>query len=71
MKNVQGIELKKESREEHLPDFNADFPYIASYVELDKFIEGYVPWHWHPAVELFYMQSGRLEYTTPGGKWIF
>lgn len=48
-----------------------DFPYIASYAELDKYEGVTAPWHWHPAVELFYMESGTLEYTTPTGKWVF
>ena len=71
MKNVQGLQLKNNSREEMLPGFAGDFPYIASRAQLDRYIEGLVPWHWHPAVELFYMQSGCLEYTTPRGKWVF
>ncbi|MBQ7091513.1 MAG: helix-turn-helix domain-containing protein [Clostridia bacterium] len=71
MKTIQSLELKRGSKEEQLPGFTPDFPYIASYAELDKFIGACVPWHWHPAVELFYMQSGCLEYTTPGGKWVF
>ena len=37
----------------------------------DKYIEHYVPWHWHKAVELFYMESGALEYETPTGKILF
>ena len=71
VKNVQRLELKKDSREELLPDFCGDFPYIASRAELDKYMGGIVPWHWHPAVELFYMQRGCLEYATPNGKWVF
>lgn len=71
MKNVQGVELKAGSREELLPGFAPDFPYIATCAELDRYMEPIVPWHWHQTVELFYMDSGCLEYTTPGGKWIF
>ena len=48
--------------------FSADFPYIATRAELDKYTEPFVPWHWHSSVELFYMESGALEYTTPNGK---
>ena len=70
MIKIQGIELNS-SKEELLPDFAPDFPYIATCAELDKFTEPVVPWHWHRAVELFYMQSGTLEYTTPHGKWVF
>lgn len=71
MKNIHGIELRGTSREELLPGFSADFPYIATCAELDKYTEPFVPWHWHRTVELFYMESGALEYTTPNGKWTF
>lgn len=71
MKIIQGIELNEGSKEELLPGFLPDFPYIATCCELDKYVEPVVPWHWHRTVELFYMESGCLEYTTPGGKWIF
>lgn len=71
MKNIHNIKFYTGSREELLPDFSDDFPYIASRSELDQFIGCYVPWHWHKAVELFYMESGSLEYNTPGGKILF
>lgn len=68
MKSVQSIEFHNGSKEERLPDFVDDFPYIASRAELDKYIGRFVPWHWHRAVELFYMESGSLAYHTPHGK---
>ena len=71
MKNIHSIEFKTGSREELLPDYEKDFPYIASRAEPDKYIGRYVPWHWHKAVELFYMESGSIEYNTPGGKRLF
>lgn len=71
MKNIQGLELKTGTKEELLPDFDPAFPYIATCAELDKYIEPCVAWHWHEAVELFYIESGCLEYTTPNGTWIF
>lgn len=71
MKNIHGIEFCTGSKEELLPNFANDFPYIASRAELDKYIGHYVPWHWHKTVELFYMESGSLEYDTPGGKILF
>lgn len=71
MINIQGIELVEGGNEELLPGFSMDFPYIATCAELDKYIDSTVPWHWHSTVELFYMESGCLEYTTPKGKWIF
>lgn len=71
MKNIQSIKLNDSSKEELLPGFSPDFPYIATCAELDKYLEHIVPWHWHRTVELFYMKSGSLEYTTPNGKWTF
>lgn len=71
MQNIRGIALNDSSREEILPGFMPDFPYIATCVELDKFAELKAPWHWHRSVELFYIQSGSLEYTTPNGRWEF
>jgi AraC-like DNA-binding protein len=68
LKNISNIEFHIGSKEELLPDFASDFPYIASRAELDKYI---VPWHWHKTVELFYMQSGALDYYTPKGKMNF
>ena len=47
MINVQSIEFHTGSREELLPDFKNDFPYIASKVDLSKYIGRFVPWHWH------------------------
>ena len=71
MKNVRSLKYKGESREELLPGLEPDFPYIASYVELDKYPGRQVPWHWHKEVELFYMKKGVLEYRTPNGRKVF
>lgn len=71
MKVVHGVEFHSGSKEEKLPDFTSDFPYISSRAELDNFRECSAPWHWHKAIELFYMESGELEYYTPGGTTLF
>ena len=71
MKNIQSIQLIEGSNEELLPGFSPEFPYIASRALLDRYIEPATPWHWHRTVELFYMESGTLEYTTPNGTWVF
>lgn len=71
LKIINNIEFHNESKEELLPDFVPDFPYIASYCEMNKYIRLFVPWHWHTAVELFYMESGAIEYYTPKGKMVF
>jgi len=66
--NISNVELHVGSKEELLPDFAPDFPYIATCAKVDQYS---VPWHWHKAVEVFYMQSGTLEYYTPKGKMTF
>ncbi|MCI9219154.1 MAG: helix-turn-helix transcriptional regulator [Lachnospiraceae bacterium] len=71
MKTVQKLEFQTGSREELLPDFESAFPYIASNAQLDQYAGRSVPWHWHKAVELFYMESGALEYYTPKRKVFF
>ena len=30
-----------------------------------------MPWHWHNAIELFYMESGELKYHTPNRTMVF
>ena len=71
MKDIHNIEFYTGTKEELLPGFEKDFPYIASRAELDKYIGRYVPWHWHRTVELFYVESGSVEYDTPKGKILF
>lgn len=68
MQSIHGIELNNASREELLPGFDAEFPYIATRAELGRYE---VPWHWHRAVELFYVESGCVAYATPGGTQMF
>ena len=71
MKKIEQIQFHAGSQEELLPDFQADFPYIASKAELDKYVDSSVPWHWHKAVELFYVKSGEVEYHLPDGRISF
>lgn len=66
MKEIASIRLKND-REELLPAFSPDFPYIASRAYLDRYE---VPWHWHRAAELFYLERGALIYTTPCGETV-
>ena len=69
MRKVYTVELKPGSNEELLPDFDDSFPHITSHAVL---WEGYqAPWHWHKAVELFYIESGALEYITPSQRYVF
>ena len=43
MREIQGIEFHIGSKEELLPGFSNDFPYIASRAELDQYIRCFVP----------------------------
>lgn len=56
MKIVRGINFIEGSREEELPNFESNFPYIASRVELNQYEEDSIPWHWHKSVEVFYVE---------------
>ena len=66
MRKFTGITRVLDNKQELFPSFSEDFPYIATLARIDKRPGGIVPWHWHDAVELFYMESGCLEYETPG-----
>lgn len=68
MRETRNIQIKPDSREEILPDFTEGFPYLASRACLSRYPEPGTPWHWHRAVELFYVEQGVLEYHTPAGK---
>ena len=65
MKIIQNIKFYQDSKEEKIPSFSPAFPYIASQAQLDNYRDTFVPWHWHKAIELFYVESGSLTYYTP------
>ena len=67
MKDIREIKFHAGSKEELLPDFTPEFPYLASRVELDHYHDRTVPWHWHGAAELSYTLNGCIKYYTPGG----
>ena len=69
MQVVQDIDIREKNREEVLPGFSEEFPYIVTCAQLDKYPDPHVPWHWHRTAELFWLKRGTLEYTTPNGKW--
>ena len=71
MQTVCRIQVDSHTKEESLPCFSPDFPYLFSCAYVDRYPGGVAPWHWHKAVELFYMESGTLEYFTPHGQKIF
>ena len=67
MKCIQGIQLISGSNEELLPDFQTDFPYIATCAELYKYLSPEIPWHWHSTAELFYRANIRAARRNFGG----
>ena len=71
MRITRSFEFHIGSKEEKLSYFAPNFPYIASRAELDYYNDSFVPWHWHKAVELFYMESGELKYYTPNRIMVF
>lgn len=71
MQDIFDIKLQTGSKEERLPGFTTEFPYIASRVFFHKERRLFVPWHWHSAIELFYVEKGSIEYHTPSGTCIF
>ena len=69
MQKVGKLEYKSGTREEALPGFDPAFPCITSCYEIQS--GEAMPWHWHPAVELFYIAEGTLEYITPTQRRVF
>ncbi len=69
MQKVGKLEYKAGTKEEFLPGFDAGFPCISSLYAIPQ--GDAAPWHWHPAVELFYIERGCLEYTTPSQRRLF
>lgn len=69
MKEICTVTFKPGTREELLPDFDDAFPLISNRCALRP--GGGAPWHWHKAVELFYMESGSLTYETPAARQVF
>lgn len=69
MVTVATVEFKPGTKEELLPNYGEDFPHIitrAAFREGDS-----APWHWHKALELFYIPQGTLEYITPDARHVF
>ncbi len=71
MRDIDHVEFKSGNREERLPGYAADFPYIASRVDTGRLAGAQSPWHWHREAELFYVKKGTLRYVTPGGSFTF
>lgn len=51
-----------ENMDESFPGMTFEFPYLWIWGEMDKYIGGHVPWHWHEEVEFCYLLKGEVEY---------
>ena len=67
MRSSDHITLLKGGHEEFLEEISDSWPYVLERAELDRYPHRSCPWHWHQEVELFYVQSGSLEYRTLRG----
>ena len=68
---VDGVTFKDETEEELLPQFHSDFPYIRTCLNFQRNEQRFYPWHWHKAVEIFYIDRGQLIHATPFGEITF
>lgn len=50
--------------EEILPMNSEEFPYACMYAEMDHYIGKSIPWHWHSAFEIDYVEEGEMEFRT-------
>ena len=57
MQDVRAWTQRGEGMEEEIPSLAPEFPYFASRVFLHLYE---VPWHWHTAMELFYVERGTI-----------
>ncbi len=54
-----------ENMGESFPGMTFEFPYLWIWGEMDEYIGGHVPWHWHEEVEFCYVLKGEVEYYMP------
>ncbi len=71
VKNVDHITLRGGGHEECIEEISEAWPYVLECAELDRYPHRSCPWHWHQEVEIFYVQSGSLEYRTLRGATSF
>ena len=71
MLQVCGVEFKPGTEEELLPNFNLDFPHVSTCIEFQNHAIQQYPWHWHKAVEIFYVERGQLVHSTPSSEITF
>lgn len=71
MLKIKSMNVHPDTKEELLPDFHEDFPYIMTTPIFSDIEKNLFRWHWHNALELFYIKKGSLEYHTPSGHFVF
>lgn len=71
MLEIKSMNVHPHTKEELLPEFHENFPYIMTNPLFSYIEKNLTRWHWHNALELFYMEKGSLTYYTPSGKFIF
>lgn len=65
---VEKLELTGEL-EEILGHRANPFPHSNFYVDCARYIGGYVPWHWHSDIEIFWVMQGTVKLTTSQGSY--
>lgn len=58
------LELKS-NKEEVLPGYTEEFPYVCMFRCMDECIGRKIAWHWHSALEIDYVEEGEVEYKAP------
>lgn len=64
MRDTDHITLVRGGHEERIEEISDAWPYVLERAELDRYPHRSCPWHWHQEIELFYVESGSLEYRT-------
>ncbi len=62
MRNEDHIDFVPGGREERFAEITDAWPYVLETAELDRYPQLTCSWHWHREVELFYVESGQVEY---------
>lgn len=52
----------KRNQEEDLKELTAEFPYSAVYGDINRYVGGFVPWHWHEAIEIIHILRGNAAF---------
>lgn len=68
MVDILEMRLNENTGEETLKGISQTFPYTKSRAFLNRYT---VCWHWHKAVELFFVERSLLEYETSRGRMVF